>query len=194
MFVDCWLDEPSVPVKRVKGRCITDRIHDYTVVDIETTGGFTDCEIIELAAVRVRGDTITDSYCTLIKPDEPVNGFITALTGITNDMLKDAPKIKEKMQEFLDFVGDDILLGHNIAAFDSTIIYDACEKLGLKRFDNDMLDTLKYVRKCDTGAPDNKLTTLTAHFGIDHEGAHRALADCIANHKLYQIIRDMYNG
>ena len=197
MSIDCWLDDPVVPrepIKRIKGRSITDRIHDYTVIDIETTGGFTDCEIIELAAVRVRNDKITDTFSQLVKASEPLPPFIVNLTGIDDAMLADAPPIADVLPRFLDFVGNDVLLGHNVASFDSNIIYDNCAKLGLRRFDNDMLDTLRYVRRCDTGSPDNKLTTLTAYYKIDHENAHRALADCIANHKLYQIIRDMYNG
>ena len=194
MSTDCWLDDPVIPAKRYKGRSITDKLHDYTVIDIETTGGFADCEIIELAAVKVRNDEITASYSELIKPLKPLPPFIVRLTGITDEMLEDAPAIGDMLPSFIDFVGDDVILGHNIASFDSTVIYDNCEKLGLRRFDNDMLDTLKYARHCNTGAPDNKLTTLTAHYGIDHDNAHRALADCIANHKLYQVIREMYNG
>lgn len=180
------------PSGRKKGKSIIDSISDYTVIDIETSSiNVKEAEVIELAAIRVRNSEIVDTYSTFIQPSCPVSPKITEITGITNEMLIDAPKIEEKMPEFLEFIGKDIILGHNIVSYDSTILYDVCVKLNLQSFNNDMLDTLYYSRYCDIKVPNQKLTTLTGYFNIEHE-AHRALGDCIANFKCYEKLKEKY--
>ena len=179
---------------RKKGNSMINNISDYTVIDIETSSiNVKEAEVIELAAVRVRNGDIVDTYSTFIQPTRPVSPKITEITGITNEMLIDAPKIEEKMPEFLEFIGNDIILGHNIVSYDSTILYDVCEKLNLQSFNNDMLDTLYYSRYCDIKVPNHKLTTLTDYFNIEHE-AHRALGDCIANFKCYEKLKEKFMG
>ncbi len=169
-------------------------ISDYTVIDLETTDvNVRICEIIEASAVRVRNNVITDRFSTLIKPVKPISSLITSITGITNDMVKDAPSVQQVLPDYLDFIGDDIILGHNVACFDRNIIKIYCEKLGLSPFMNDTLDTLTYSRKCDIDVPNRKLTTLTQYFGISHDDAHRALADCIANHECYQKLKKYFH-
>ncbi len=184
----------SVKRTRKKGNSIVDNIKDYTVIDLETTSKYTNlAEIIEMSAVRVRNGEIVDKYSTFIKPSGNISSAITAITGITNGMLENAPKIEDKIQEYLDFIGDDIILGHNIASFDSTILYDLCEKLNLKVFNNDILDTLRYSKYCDIAVSDNKLKTISEFFGIEHN-AHRALNDCIANFEVYEKLKEHFTG
>lgn len=184
----------SVKSTRKKGNSIVDNIKDYTVIDLETTSKYTNlAEIIEMSAVRVRNGEIVDKYSTFIKPSGNISSAITAITGITNEMLENAPKIEDKIQEYLDFIGDDIILGHNIASFDSTILYDLCEKLNLKVFNNDILDTLRYSKYCDIDVSDNKLKTISEFFGIEHN-AHRALNDCIANFEVYEKLKEHFTG
>lgn len=178
-----------------KGKSIWDTLEDYTVIDLETTGrNINTCEIIELAALKVRGGLITDEFTCLVQPNEEVPDEITKLTGITNEMLVYAPYIDEVIEDFLDFIGDDIILGHNISSFDSNIIYDLCEELNLPSFGNDILDTYHYARRCDIDVPDYRLTTLTDHFSIEHDDAHRALADCKANFECYETLKPLYKG
>lgn len=169
-------------------------ISDYTVIDLETTGINTKtCEIIEISAVKVRNGKIIDTYTSLIKPNAKVSPKITEITGITNEMLENSPKINDKLQEYLDFIDYDIVLGHNIASYDVPILQRYCEELNLDLLTNDIVDTLKFARKCDINVPDNKLTTLTKYFEIEHTNAHRALSDCIANHECYQRLKEFYN-
>lgn len=169
-------------------------INDYTIIDLETTGLSTkSCEIIELAAVKVRNGKIIDTFGTLIKPNVEIPYAVTQKTNITNEMVENAPKIDEKFQDFFDFIGDDIVLGHNINSYDIPILCRYCEELNSDSFNNDTLDTLQFSRKCDIDVPDYKLTTLTNYFGIEHQNAHRALADCIANHECYQRLKELYN-
>ncbi len=180
--------------KRNKGNSIIDNISNYTVIDLETTSKYTNwAEIIELSAVKVRNSEIVDKYNTLIKPSNNVSSAVTNITGITNEMLENAPLIEEKLQEYLDFIGDDIILGHNIVSFDSTILYDLCEKMNLKTFNNNMLDTLRYSQYCDIDVSNHKLKTISEFFGIEHN-AHRALDDCIANLEVYEKLKEHFTG
>lgn len=180
--------------KRNKGQSIIDHINNYTVIDLETTNrSAIHAEIIEMAAVRVRNGKIADKYSTLIKPSQRISADIISVTGITNEMLEKAPSINEKLQEYLDFIGDDIILGHNIISFDSTILYDLCKKMNLKTFNNDMLDTLRYSKYCNINVSDHKLKTISEFFGIEYN-AHRALNDCIANFEVYEKLKEYFTG
>lgn len=177
------------------GTTIHKNISDYTVIDIETTGKYVKhCEIIELSAVRVRNSQIVDKYSTLIRPEKKVPAEITELTGITDEMLENAPSISEKLPEYLAFIDNDVILGHNIASFDRHIISRYCSELGLPLLENDTLDTLQYAHFCDIDVDDYKLTTLTAFLGINHSDAHRALADCVANFECYEKLKEHFNG
>lgn len=166
-------------------------ISDYTVIDLETTGlSPQNDEIIELAAVRVRGSRETARFNSLVRPEKPISRRITSITGITNKMTENSPTIGQIIGEYLDFIGNDIILGHNIVSFDRRFIENICKKLSLSPFDNDALDTYYFARRCCLNTPDLKLTTLTAYFGIKHNDAHRALGDCIANYKCYEKLKE----
>ena len=103
-------------MSRNKGKSLLIKADNYTVVDIETTGlSIYDSEIIELSAIRVRDNVITDTFTTLVRPQSYIPFNIVTLTGITNEMVENAPTIDVAIQKFLDFIGDDILLGHNRA-------------------------------------------------------------------------------
>lgn len=177
-----------------KGKSLLKSIKDYIVIDLETTDRYaSSSEIIEMAAVKVRNGQIISTYNTLIKPDEPVPLKIRNITGITNEMLENAPKIEDKLQEYLDFIGNDIVVGHNISAFDVNIIRRYCEKLNIGSFTNDMIDTLKYSHYCDIEVSSYRLATIAEYFGIEYH-AHRALNDCTANYKVYEKLKEKYNG
>lgn len=177
-----------------KGNTILADINDYTVIDLETTGiNVNTCEVIEIAAVKVRNGKIVDTFSSLVKPFFKVPNEITVLTGICDEMLIEAPKVEDIISDFIDFIGNDIILGHNIASYDSCIIYDICYHLDMKHFSNDMLDTAQYARHCRIDVPNNKLTTLTKYLGIEHKNAHRALGDCIANHECYQKLKSLFD-
>ena len=109
--------------ERNKGKHVTDFPCDYTVVDIETTGLSPDkCEIIEISALKVRNDEIVDTFSTLIKPSKRIDPFIVRLTGITDEMVAEAPKIRAVLPAFMEFVAEDFILGHNVN-FDINFIY-----------------------------------------------------------------------
>lgn len=108
-------------------------------------------------------------------------------------MLKNAPEISDVLEDYVSFIGNDIAVGHNITSFDVNIIYDAYLKYYDKYFTNNMIDTYHYARCCDIDAEGYQLNSIAKYFGIEYE-AHRALNDCIANFKCYELLKDKYNG
>lgn len=174
----------GVEAKRThKGKSLVLFPEDYTVVDIETTG-FDPMfdEIIEVAGIKYRGRNEVGRFQSLVKPDDGIPDYITALTGITNEMVADAPGIEDVLPRFLEFIGEDLVVGHNVH-FDVNFIYDYAEDFELKPFSNDLVDTLRLSRRMYPELQSHKLSALAAHFGVEPDGEHRALADCVTTQK-----------
>lgn len=176
---------------------------DYTVVDTETTGLSTDtCGLIEVSALRVRNSKVQDTFSTLIRPpwrevqrngewtEGYVDDFIQGLTGITNEMLEDAPLPEEALPLVEEFLGDDLLLGHNVG-FDMAFLYDSFEKYLSRPCKNDSLDHLRISRKLLPELAHHRLGDVAAALGVPYEGAHRALADCWITYGCYEKLRAM---
>lgn len=172
---------------RNRGKHLNQYVDDYVVFDLETTGirpGFD--RIIEISAVRVRSHKVTDQYSTLVNPQMHIPETATAVNRITDKMVKGAPGTEEALQAFLNFIGDDILVGHNIHTFDMNFICGAAmEVLGTK-IANDYIDTLYLARKCLPQLSHHRLSDVSEYFHISTAGAHRALNDCIINQSCYE--------
>lgn len=174
-------------VVRNKGRRLNKYVKDYIVFDLETTGfrpGLD--EIIEISAVKVKNSEIIDTYSTLVKPSIRIPASATRVNGITNDMVSDAPEIKEALEGFVEFVETGILVGHNIHSFDTNFIYDAAMEVFQEGIYNDYIDTLYMAKSCLPQLKHHKLGDISEYFGISTEGAHRALNDCVMNQKCYE--------
>lgn len=169
-----------------KGKSIIAFPENYTVVDIETTGlnPLWD-EIIELGAIKYKCGVPVAEYSTLLSIDDELDPFIVSLTGITDDMLKGAPKLRDKISEFVDFIGSDIVIGHNIG-FDINFIYDACVRYTGKPFINDHINTVRFANKLLPELSSKSLSCICYEFGISTAGAHRALGDCRLTNQVYQ--------
>lgn len=161
-----------------KGQSVIDFPEQYIVIDIETTGlsPIYD-EIIEIAAIKVEEGIPTYTFSTLVKPTHDIDDFISALTGITNDMLSTAPTLSEVLPLFIDFIGDDILLGHNVN-FDINFLYDNIENVLGKHLKNSFIDTMRIFRKLYPSLAHHRLMDLATNYGIDYSRAHRSLTDC----------------
>lgn len=169
---------PYGPNRKQKGKSITLPLQDFTVVDLETTGLDPRYdEIIEVAALRCRRGEIVESFDSLVKPKEAVSGFITSLTGITNEMLSAADPVEKVLPRYLEFIGNDVVLAHN-ANFDINFIYDNCAALSLSLFTNDYIDTLRISRYLYREEKHHRLRDMLKLFGIKSEGTHRGLVDC----------------
>lgn len=168
---------------------------DYTVIDIETNGlSPKTSEILEISALKFRSDKLTDSFSTLIKPTQRINWYITNLTGITDDMVKDAPKISDALSLFYNFIGNDILIGHNIN-FDINFLYDNLLKHNNIIFTNSFVDTLRIARVALPNLINHKQTTIAQYYKISTDGVHRALKDCeICNACYTELKRELFKG
>lgn len=179
---------PELYDKPVYGSSFREIIFDYCVIDVETTDlNPKRGEIIEITALRVRHNQIQDRFTTLVKPVGEIPSYTKHLTGITNEMVALSPTIEEVLPKFFDFVGDDIVIGHNIT-FDLRFI-SWWSYLTLKKdFLNRYVDTLSLSRKVFPECENHTLETLTEFLSLPRS-AHRSEADCIATKALYDAIK-----
>ena len=171
-----------------KGKAVNALPEDYVALDLETTGLDPEWDsIIEIGMVRVRRGEVVAEYSTLVNPGMPIDDFIAELTGITNDMLAAAPALPEVLPAARDFLGDDIILGHNIN-FDINFIYDNCEYQGLKPVSNGYIDTMRISRRVLPDLKHHRLGDIVNALGVDHAQAHRAICDCHATIGCYKAL------
>lgn len=175
------------PQRPDKGRSIISAPETYTVIDIETTGlDSRYCEIIEIAALRYSGGSLIDSFTTLVKPESPIDEFIMQLTGITNDMVQDAPAIASAAKSFYDFIGSDTLIGYNVN-FDINFLYDVIQESCGLSLTNSYIDVMRFARKLLPALKNHKLATVAAHYKINST-AHRSYVDCETTNACYQLL------
>lgn len=169
------------------GKRIAAYVPDYVVFDLETTGtNWQKDSIIEISALKASGGIVTDTFSTLVCPQCPIPYGATQVNGITDEMVADAPLLKEALPEFLEFAGGSVLVGHNIHTFDLRFLAKAAWELLEREIPNDYLDTLYMARHCLPQLPHHRLTDLAQYFQIDTQGAHRALEDCRMNQACYE--------
>ncbi len=161
----------------------------FCVLDLETTGGSAaTCEITEIAGVRYLGGDLIGSYQTLVDPGALIPPSITILTGITQSMVFDAPRIETALPSFLEFIGDAIIVGHNIR-FDMSFLNAACIRLGYPRIGNQTVDTAALARRLVRPDVRNlKLATLASHFRSPVTPNHRALEDARATAHVFHSL------
>lgn len=153
---------------------------EYIVFDIETTGlSIINNKIIELAGVKMREGKVIDRFETFVNPHEPIPYHIQQLTNITDDMVKDAPELAPKLREFVDFIGDAVLVAHN-ARFDIGFIQANLKAIGMPELTNPVLDTLELARFLHPSMKNHRLNTLADKYKISLENHHRAVDDSIA--------------
>ena len=152
----------------------------FVVVDTETTGTSAEADrLLEVAAVKVRGGEIVDQMSRLINPQRSVPGRITQLTGITTGMVFEEASAAEVLPEFLDFLGDGILVAHNLP-FDLGFLNAELSRAGLDPLSNRAICTLRLARRLMRGLPSKALDALITFFDVVVEGRHRALGDALA--------------
>ncbi len=163
----------------------------YAIVDIETTGGSARMEkITEIAIYQYDGEKITGEFVSLINPERNIPYFITALTGITNEMVENAPKFYEVAREIVEFTEGRTFVAHN-ARFDYSFIRQEFKTLGYN-FKRNILDTVTLSRKLIPGHSSYSLGNLCKNLNIIINGRHRASGDALATVKLFEklIYRD----
>lgn len=166
------------------------RICDYTVVDLEMTGlAAKDNKIIEIGAVKVRNHQIVDTYQTLVNPHCGMEPFVIELTGIQPEMLLDGQEEDPAMEKLLAFIGQDVLIGHNVR-FDFSFINQWAVNKKIK-LSMDGIDTLRMARALLPEEQKKKLEALCVYFDIPRVNAHRALDDAIETVQIYEKLADL---
>lgn len=175
--------------EKSKGENLNRFVDDYVLVDIETTG-FSPVkdDIIEIGAVQVKNNTIIKKYDQLIKINRALQPFTTRLTGITDKMLQEGIKINEALENFVEFIGDNVIIGHNVT-FDLGFLSYNCKKYLNYNLNNDYVDTMCMARKLVPNSINYKLGTLANLFDVSYKGAHRGLKDVEITYEVYNKLR-----
>jgi len=159
----------------------------YAILDIETTGGkYNEEGITEIAVYKFDGHKVVDQFISLINPEIPIQPFVIGLTGINNDMLKNAPKFYEVAKRIVEVTDGAILVAHN-ARFDYRILRTEFDRLGFD-FERQSLCTVELSKKLIPGLPSYSLGKLVRSLGIPLSGRHRASGDAQATVKLFKLL------
>lgn len=165
----------------------------FAILDIETTGGSPATEkITEIAIFFHNGQKVVDEWSTLINPEKPIPYFITGLTGITNEMVADAPRFYEVAKEIVERTENHTIVGHNVN-FDYSFIRSEFRRLGFE-FSRKTLCTVKLSRKYIPGHRSYSLGKICRELGIVIEERHRAAGDAMATVKLFEMLLENQNG
>lgn len=159
----------------------------YAVIDIETTGNsYKYGKITEIAVVLFNGTEVTHVFESLLNPEMDIPAPITRLTGITNDMVREAPRFYMIAKEIVELTAGKIFVAHNVN-FDYMFIREEFARLGYD-FSRKKLCTVQLSRKILKGLPSYSLGNLCARMGINIEARHRAAGDALATAKLLGIL------
>lgn len=169
------------------GKRLNQYTPNYVLFDLETTG--TSCatdEVVEISAIKVVDGKKVEEFSTLVNPQMPIPYWATEVNGITDAMVADSPTFDVALKDFLEFVGDMILVGHNIHTFDMKFICRDAQKYFGKTIGNDYVDTLPIARLYLPQLGHHTLSDLADYYGISSDGAHRALFDCRMNQQIFE--------
>ena len=170
----------------------------FVVIDLETSGGSpkAGAGITEVGAVKVRGGQIIGEFATFVNPESPIPAFITELTGITEDMVYQAPLIQDLLPTLFEFRGsnsESVLVAHN-APFDLSFLKSSAEKYSYEWPEYVVIDTVKYARKvfAKDEVGNYRLGTLTNFLGTKTLPTHRALDDARATVEVLHAIIERF--
>ena len=161
---------------------------EFCVFDTETTGLDPGVEYLtEIGAVIVRNGEVVEEFDTFVKPGKPITPKITELTGITNEMVADAPGEKEALEAFLRFADGRILVAHNAHAFDIRFLKAAAKRSGIS-FEPTYIDTLTMAQAMYPGLHNYKQGTINKHLELPSYEAHRACEDSAALGRIFCVM------
>jgi len=167
----------------------------FVVFDTETTGldyrrGH---QIIEIAGQKMKDGKVIEEFVGLINPTIPVDDDAYRVHGISNLFLaENGKKASEVLPAFIEFIGDSIIVGHNIMNFDVPFLNNNLNNVGQPSLRNMLIDTLIMARKLLPGLPNHKLGTVATHFNVDYAGAHRAMRDVEINRQVFLKMLEQY--
>src|SRR6202035_5580139 len=163
----------------------------FVVVDLETTGGRAGPgTIIEIGAWKMAGRRLVESFQTLVRPHLAIPRFVTGLTSISNEMVREAPRIEEVLPAFREFLGDSVMVAHN-AAFDFSFLDFEFRRIFGIGLNNPVICTLRMARRFMPSLRRKRLDALAEHFGLSTEGRHRGLGDARMAAEILSIFLEM---
>ncbi len=197
MIIRLGIGDYDIPktVREGKGKSSVLLPNTYCVLDTETTGLSPEWdEIIEIGAIKYSNNREIGRFQSLVQPSPYDDGtfideFIADLTGITNEMLENAPSAAEVIPAFADFLGEDIIIGYNVG-FDINFLYDAFEKHLNSPLSNDYVDIMRFSRKLFPELPHHRLKDMVRLFNIQTTREHRAIADVEATEACYCALKE----
>ena len=177
-----------------KGNPVPYYVNDYCVLDFETTGPFVNyARIVEVGMLKVRNGKVVDRYDELVHPGRGVwiPADATAIHHITNEMVANARPMYKVIDDITDFIGDDVIVGYNSAAYDMNLLYDTRMRLRNQPLTNDYIDVYHAVKRTlKDRLPDCKLETVCQYYRLPTDHNHRAVTDCsltkVCYDRLYQ--------
>ncbi|MCC2616567.1 3'-5' exoribonuclease [Aestuariibacter halophilus] len=182
------LQNAAIDVRITRVEWTLDPLQPYVIVDVETTGGKGDNHrITEIGMVKVIDGEVVDKWHSLINPQRNIPPFITRLTGISQEMVADAPTFAEVADDVLDFLDGAVFVAHNVS-FDYGFFRAEFNRLA-RNWYMPRLCTVQGMRKAEPGLSSYALKNLCAHFDIPLTDHHRALADAQATASLFQHIQ-----
>ncbi len=165
----------------------------YAVLDIETTGGkYNEEGITEIAIYRFDGHKIVDQFASLVNPERPIQPFVVNLTGINNNMLRQAPKFYEVAKRIIEITDGCVMVAHN-ALFDNRILTTEFDRLGYN-FQKETLCTVELAKKLIPDMPSYSLGKLVKALGIPLSDRHRAQGDAKATVALFKLLLNKDNS
>lgn len=166
------------------------KLKDYVAIDLEMTGvSPIEDRIIEIGAVRMRDGKPNETFQTFVNPKRPIPQRVIELTGISDEMVKDAPEEDVALEQFLDFLGEDTLVGHSIKFDYSFLKQWAVNKKRV--LEKNACDTFKISRKLLPVEQPKSLEALCEYFQIERKKAHRALDDALETAELFEKLKEL---
>ena len=160
-------------------------VDDYVVFDLETTGfDPKTARIIEIGALKYKNNELVEELSILVNPECEIPDVITMITGIDDELVKNAITIEEALPQFIQFIEDLPLVAHN-SNFDLSFIEENINRLELPMITNKNIDTVYLARKYIKGVFNHKLETLKNYFRLTYS-SHRSIEDCLTTNHVYQ--------
>ncbi|HLI74406.1 MAG TPA: exonuclease domain-containing protein [Acidimicrobiales bacterium] len=177
--------DPSTPLFEVP----------FVVLDVETTGGSpTSAALTEIAAARYQGGECLGVLQTLVDPQQDIPPLITILTGISDPMVQEAPRVQAVLPSLIEFVRGAVVVGHNVS-FDMSFLNAALVASGREPLTNQVVDTLALARRMlRPDVPNCRLATLARELDLEHRPTHRALEDVRATADLLHGLIERASG
>lgn len=163
-------------------------VDDYVVFDLETTGfDPKTAKIIEIGALKYKNNELIEELSILVNPECEIPDVITMITGIDDELVKNAITIEEALPQFIQFIEDLPLVAHN-SNFDLSFIEENINRFHLAMITNKNIDTVLLARKYIKGVYNHKLETLKNYFRLTYS-SHRSIEDCLTTNHVYQYCK-----